>query len=211
MMNTAMPRTDLKRELKALYNPSADEVAIVDVPPLNFVMIDGAGNPNTAAEYQEALQALYAVAYAVKFKLKKSDPALDFPVMPLEGLWWAEDMAAFDVTGNKDDWLWTMMIAMPDHVSAGLVEEAKRETARKKDLPALDKLRLGRYDEGSVAQIMHLGPYSAEGPTVARLHGFIQENGYAIRGKHHEIYLGDPRRSAPDKLRTIIRQPINRT
>lgn len=202
-----MTKINLKRELKHLYGASAREVAFVDVPPMQYLMIDGAGDPNTSPVYQAAVEALYAVAYGVKFAVKKADPAQDYGVMPLEGLWWAEDMAAFSVE-RKGDWLWTMMIMQPEWVTAEVVEQAAAEAGRKKDLPALPDLRFGPYAEGLSAQIMHIGPYSAEGPTVARLHAAIDEAGYALRAKHHEIYLGDPRRSAPDKLKTIIRQPV---
>ncbi|HOA25424.1 MAG TPA: GyrI-like domain-containing protein [Aggregatilineales bacterium] len=204
-----MAKIDLKRELKHLYAPSAKEVAFVEVPPMQYLMVDGAGDPNTAPAYEEAVEALYAVAYAVKFAVKKADPARDYAVMPLEGLWWAEDMTAFNAE-RKGDWLWTMMIMQPEWVTAAIVEQAVAEAGRKKDLPALPKLRFETYDEGYSAQIMHIGPYSAEGPTIARLHAAIEEAGCALRGKHHEIYLGDPRRTAPEKLKTIIRQPVSR-
>jgi hypothetical protein len=202
-----MAKLDLKKELKHLYQPSAKKVAVVDVPEMNFLMIDGRGDPNTAQEYQEALEALYAVSYALKFMIKKRDPQMDYVVPPLEGLWWAEDMDAFTM-GTKDDWEWTAMILQPEAVTRELVDEALQEVAQKKDLPALPRIRFESYHEGLAVQIMHIGPYSEEGPTIEKLHAFAQEDGYELRGKHHEIYLSDPRRTAPDKLKTVIRQPV---
>lgn len=202
-----MTKLDLKKELKHLYNPSAKEVTVEEVPTFNFLMIDGHGDPNTAPEYTAAVETLYALAYALKFKVKKSKGGADYAVMPLEGLWWVEDMTQFDIN-NKGAWDWTMMILQPKFVTAALVAETLPEVGQKKKLPALSRVRFEPYAEGWAAQIMHLGPYSAEGPTVARLHAFIQQNGHALSGKHHEIYLGDPRKTAPEKLRTVIRQPF---
>jgi len=204
-----MPRLDLMRELKPLYSPPRDRFVVVELPPLQYLMIDGHGDPNTAMEYAEALEALYSLAYTLKFQVKRdSGGEVDFGVMPLEGLWWAEDMASFSA-GNKDAWSWTMMILQPEVVTPEAVERARAEAARKKNLPSLGRVRLETYEEGLAAQIMHVGPFSAEAPTIARLHGeFIPANGYAPAGKHHEIYLSDPRRTAPEKLKTVLRQPI---
>lgn len=201
-----MAGISLKKELKYLYGAKAGRVEFVDVPSMNYLMIDGTGDPNTASAYSQAVEALYGVSYAVKFAVKKRDPELDYTVMPLEGLWWAEDMAQFSVE-RKGDWLWTMLILQPEWVSAELVQQAIAETGRKKDLPALSRLRFEMYHEGLAAQILHVGPYSAEGPTVQALHHAIASEGFVLSGKHHEIYLGDPRRAAPEKLKTIIRQP----
>jgi hypothetical protein len=178
---------------------------LVEVPPLRFLCLDGHGDPNTSASYAAAVQALYAVAYAAKFAVRRAGGE-DFKVAPLEGLWWAADLRAFG-TGRKSDWDWTMMIRQPDSVTAELVERLTAEVAARKSLPAARKLRLDRLEEGRAAQVLHLGPYADEGPTIAALHAFIHEQGFSLRGKHHEIYLGDPRRTAPEKLRTIIRQP----
>jgi hypothetical protein len=199
-------KIDLKSELKPLYTASAKGAALVEVPSLSFLQIDGSGDPNTSTDYRDAIEALYATAYTLKFTLKKGGGP-DYAVMPLEGLWWSEDQTDFSL-GNKDAWQWTMMILQPDAVTAGLFDEAVQAVAKKKGLPALDRMRLRRHEEGLCAQILHQGPYSAEGPTIARLHAFILESGYRLRGKHHEIYLGDPRRSAPEKLKTIVRQPV---
>ncbi len=199
-------RLDLKKQLKHLYAPSAKEIGIVDVPAMRFLMVDGAGNPNTSQAFQEATEALYAVSYACKFAIKRQE-GIDYPVMALEGLWWAEDMSAY-TGGAKDDWLWRLMIMQPEPVTEEHVAGAIDEVNRKKGLPALAAMRFEAFHEGLSAQIMHLGPYDAEAPTVARLHAFIEEHGYALRGLHHEIYVGDPRRSAPEKLRTVLRQPV---
>lgn len=201
-----MTKTDFKKELKHLYNPSAKEVVIVDVPKVNFLMIDGAGDPNTAQEFRDAIEALYAVSYALKFMIKR-EKQIDYIVMPLEGLWWVDDMTQFSME-NKDIWKWTQMIMQPEFVTKDLVEKALEQAEKKKNPPALSKIRFESLHEGLSAQIMHIGPYSAEGPTIEKLHNFIRENGYEPRGKHHEIYLSDPRKSAPEKMRTVIRQPM---
>ncbi len=204
-----MAKIDLKKELKHLYKPSKAKFTIVDVPEMNFLMIDGHGDPNTASEYQQVVEALYAVAYAVKFALKENPETDDYVVPPLEGLWWVEDMAEFGLE-DKGAWDWTMMIMQPGWVTPEIVEAAKEKAAAKKDLPALPKMRFAPYHEGLSAQIMYVGPYADEGPTIARLHDFAHEQGHELRGKHHEIYLSDPRRTAPEKLKTVIRQPIGK-
>ena len=187
-----------------LYRASATP-RLVRVPLLRFLCIDGSGDPNTAPAFETAVQALYSVSYTMKFAVKKAGGP-QFKVAPLEGLWWAEDMSTF-TTGDKSAWDWTLMIHQPDAVTDELVERAAAEVAEKKSLPAAQQLRMEPFEEGAAAQVMHLGPYSSEGPTIARLHDYIREQGFALAGKHHEIYLGDPRRAAPEKLRTIIRQP----
>ncbi len=204
-----MPTTkvDFKREYKELYTAPREPV-LVDVPELAFLMIDGHGDPNTAAEYSQAIEALFTVAYTLKFAIKRAGDGFDYGVMPLEGLWWASDMSSF-ATVEKSDWEWTAMIMQPDEVTDELVQRALGEAVAKRPLPAAAKLRLERFHEGPSAQVMHVGPYAAEGPTIERLHAFIAERGLALRGKHHEIYLGDPRRSAPEKLKTVIRQPVS--
>jgi hypothetical protein len=174
---------------------------------MNFLMINGEGDPNTSDDYRGAIEALFTVSYAVKFMIKKGPAAIDYGVMPLEGLWWTDDMADFS-RDNKDIWQWTAMIMQPECVTADLLEEAKAQAARKKDLRSAPKLRFESFVEGQAAQILHVGPYAEEGPTIARLHDFIAEEGLSRAGRHHEIYLGDPRRTAPAKLKTIIRQPV---
>ena len=203
-----MQKLDLKKTLKPYYD-AKPAPTFVEVPAMNFLMVDGAGNPNTSADYAEVLQALYSVAYTLKFKVKK-EMAIDYPVMALEGLWWGEDMNLFSAE-KKDDWLWTMMISTPDVITLELVETAKTEAGRKKPLAVLPRLRFESFTEGLSAQLMHIGPYSAETENIRRLHDFIHANGYAFDGKtqkHHEIYLSDPRRSKPEKMKTIIRQPV---
>jgi len=201
---------DLVKQLKPLYAPSAKHAAIVEVPGLAFLMIDGRGDPSSSEVYQDALAALYGVAYTLKFALKKEAPERDFKVAPLEGLWWADTEApSMDaLRADRDSWNWTMMIAVPDGVTAAEVTAAAEAAARRRPLPAADRIRLERFEEGLAAQIMHVGPYSAEAPTIAALHAFVEEQGYALRGRHHEIYLGDPQRAAPERLKTVIRHPV---
>lgn len=203
-----MSKFDLKKEMSEFYSPPKGKFTIVDVPPINFIMGDGAGNPNHNPQFQQITEALYGMAYTIKFKSKALGN--DFVVAPLEGLWWAEDMDVFTLE-RKDDWLWTLVMALPNWVTSELVAEAHQEVARKKDLPALSQLRFETYHEGLAVQSMYLGAYADEGPTIAALHQFAKEQGYALRGKHHEIYLGDPRRTAPEKLKTVIRQPIQKS
>jgi len=201
-------KIDLRKELKQLYNPPAKEVVLVEVPDMNFLMFDGSGDPNTAQEYQDALNVLYNVSYTLKFLIKK-EMSIDYPVMALEGLWWTNNVLEFSMD-NKDVWQWTSMIMQPGCVTAELVTRVCEELKRKKDLPALSKLRFEHFHEDVSAQIMHIRPYAAEKPTIEKLHAFIHAHGYEFNGKHHEIYLGDPRRSAPEKLKTVLRQPVKR-
>ena len=201
-----MPKIDLKKTYKHLYGPKAGAVAEVDVPALRFLMIDGAGDPNTTPAYTAAVEALFSVAYMAKFMLKKSAQAIDYAVMPLEGLWWADDPSAF-ATNDRSQWRWTMMILQPDFVSPAVIDAAIAAARKKKPNPSLERLRLETFAEGRCAQTLHIGPFSQEGPTVQRVHDFIQARG-ALRGKHHEIYLSDIRRAAPAKWKTVIRQPI---
>lgn len=203
----AAAKIDLRQELKHLYRPSARAISVVDVPALNFLMVDGAGDPNSAQAYKDAIEALYSVAYTLKFSRKHAGKAPDFSVMPLEGLWWADDMGDF-TRGDKSRWKWTAMMALPDFATARDVAETKRQAAAKKELPALAALRLERFQEGPAAQILYTGPFADEGPTIAGIHQFIADSGKTLRGRHHEIYLSDPRRTAPEKLKTIIRQPF---
>ncbi len=204
----AFTKIDLRKELKQLYNPPAKEVALVEVPDMTYLMVDGSGNPNTSQEYQDALNTLYNVSYTLKFLIKK-ELSIDYPVMALEGLWWTNNMLEFSMD-NKDIWHWTSMIMQPECVTAELVARVCEELRQKKDLPALSKLRIERFHEGLSAQIMHIGPYAAEKPTIEKLHAYIKEHGYEFNGKHHEIYLSDPRRAAPEKMKTVVRQPVKR-
>lgn len=200
-----MAKRDFKKELKHLYQPSKERFSVVEVPPMNFLMIDGYGDPNKSQDFQIGLEALYGMAFTIKFALKPQ--GIEFVVPPSEGLWWMEDMSEFSQE-TKDRWKWTLMIMQPDDVSLELVEEARIDLARKKNPAELSKLRYERYIEGLAVQIMYIGAYADEGPTIARMHEYMRENGYDFNGKHHEIYLGDPRRTAPEKLKTVIRQPV---
>ena len=204
-----MTKIDFRKQHRDLYQPPAKEFTVVDVPPMQFLMVDGHGDPNTAAEYQDAIEALYAVAYKVKFASKKGLEQ-DYVVPPLEGLWWAEDMEAF-TRRDKSAWDWTMMILQPEWIPGAMVAAAVRQVASSKSLPALPKLRLEAYHEGLSVQILHVGSYDDEGPVLQRMHQqFIPESGFQSAGKHHEIYLSDARRVAPEKLRTVLRQPVTR-
>ncbi len=201
-----MNKIDLRKELKNLYN-STSEVEVVDVPAMNFLKVDGSGDPNKSKQYQDAIEALFSLSYTLKFMIKKSKQSIDYAVMPLEGLWWNDNPDQFSME-NKDVWSWTSMIMQPTYVSEASIKEAVEHVRKKKDLVALPKLRFEPYQEGLSAQIMHIGPYTNEKPTIERLHNFINENGYRFNGKHHEIYLNDLRKTKPEKLKTLIRQPI---
>lgn len=203
-----MSKIDFKKEFKHLYNPSAKSPSFVEVPGMNFLMIDGEGNPNTSKQFADAVETLYSLAYTLKFMLKSSDSSEnDYVVPPLEGLWWMDDMNLFSEE-NKDLWKWTMMIMQPEFILKEHIGNALKQVKAKKNPPALDKVRFERYVEGCAAQVMYFGPYSDEGPTIKNLHSFIHDNGYKRCEKHHEIYLSDPRKTTPEKLKTIIRQPV---
>jgi hypothetical protein len=205
-----MQTSDIKKERKGLYAPKRGNFEIVDVPELGFLMIDGHGDPNTSAGYREAVEALYTASYAVRAAAKTRLGKVH-TVAPLEGLWSAADWNAFR-TRDKSAWDWTMMIAQPDWITRELVDEALAAVARKKPLPALGLIRFERYAEGRSAQILHVGSYDDEGPTLQRLHAeFLPANGLLPTGRHHEIYLSDPRRTEPSKLRTVLRQPVTAT
>lgn len=198
-------KIDLKKQLKAFYQASDKQVRVVDVPPFNYLMIDGMGDPNTSTEFARAVETLYALSYTIKFHVKKTQE-IDYTVMPLEGLWWADDMAVF-ATGDRAQWRWTLMIMQPDFVPPSAVEAAVAKVANDKAHLDVAKARFEQFAEGRSAQILHVGPFSAEGPTIERLHAFINERS-RLRGRHHEIYLSDFRRTEPSRWRTIIRQPM---
>jgi hypothetical protein len=202
-----MRTIDLKKALKAYYSAPVAKPLFVDVPSMNCLRVAGQGDPN-GQEFQEAVGSLYSVAYTMKFAFKK-DKAVDYPVMALEGLWCADDPADF-LNDKRDNWKWTLFIVLPDIVTKKDVERAVEAVKKKAKFPRFPEVRFEKFAEGRAAQVMHVGPYSAEGPTIERLHRFVEEQGYVLRGRHHEIYLGDPRRSAPEKLRTIIRHPVER-
>jgi hypothetical protein len=207
-----MEKLDLKKDLKYLYAPSARKIEVVKVPIMKFVMIDGAIEPGlgpgTSPLFQENMTALYGAAYTLKFmaKLREEDP-VDYPVMALEGLWWVED-GHFDIK-IKDNWFYTVMIMQPDLVTPGMFTDALAQLRKKKGAqPGFARLRLESFEEGLCVQTMHIGPYDTEPATVARMDAFAAENGYTMRGKHHEIYMGNPLRADPAKLKTVLRHPI---
>jgi hypothetical protein len=213
-----MEKLDLKKDLKYLYLPSATKVELVDVPAMSFVMVDGAIEPDlspgTSPLYRENILAVYAAAFTLKFmaKLRRENP-VDYPVMAMEGLWWIED-GIFDIR-KAGNWKYTAMMMQPDLVTPEMFGAALAQMrAKKGDQPAFARLRLERFREGLCVQIMHVGPYATEPATVDRMQTFMQENGLqdlvGLGGKHHEIYLGDPRRSAPERLRTVLRHPVRK-
>ncbi len=213
-----MKTLDLKKQFKSLYLPSAKKVEVIQVPCLQFAMIDGAiekgSEPGRSPSFAEATQALYGIAYTLKFMLKKRKTnAIDYPVMALEGLWWVED-GIFDIT-IKDNWFFTLMIMQPEVITKELFDEGLEQVRRKRgDAAALSKLRLVNFEEGLCVQTMHIGPYATEPATIERMRSFAEENGYrdcvGLGGKHHEIYLGDPRKADPVKLKTVLRHPVVR-
>ncbi len=202
-----MEKIDYKKELKHLYRSSAKKVEVVEVPKMNFLMIDGDGGPNHPT-FQNAIEVLFPLSYTLKFMIKKSDIGIDYGVLPLEGLWWADDMSSF-IKDKKDDWKWTLMIMQPELVKKEMVVKAIEEVRKKKNPVALPLVRFESFSEREVAQIMHIGPFSEEGPTVEKVHTFIENSSKQLSGKHHEIYLSDIRRTAPARLKTIIRQPMS--
>jgi len=202
-----MEKIDFKKKLKHLYQPSTKESEQIDVPMMNYLMVDGVGDPNTSKAFTEAVEVLFSLSYTLKFMVKKGALAIDYGVMPLEGLWWADDMSTFG-SGDKSKWKWTLMIMQPEFISNGMVDAAIAEVKKKKNPAAVDKVRFEALSEGSAVQIMHIGPFSEEGPDIERLHQFIESRGHKLVGKHHEIYLSDIRKTAPSKWKTVIRQPM---
>lgn len=206
MVTQQLTKVDLRGQLKWLYQPSARVPVEVEVPPMYFLMIDGTGDPN-AAPFAEAVAALYSFAYTLKFQVRNGPQAIDYPVMPLEGLWWMGDGTQFNAA-RRGNWHWTAMIMQPEYVTAELIEPTRAEVTRKKGLAAIDRVRYERFDEGLAAQIMHRGPFADEPATLAKLHDFITGRGHRLRGKHHEIYLNNPLQTAPERLKTVLRQPF---
>ena len=207
--STAGKKTDLKKTLGPLYLCPSDQVTDVDVPSANFLMIDGVGDPITAPAYVKAVEALFTLSYQLKFCLKKGPWALDYTVMPLEGLWWSEDLSKFEA-GAKEDWQWTMMIRQPPEIDDAVLDAVRVAVRKKKPSIDVDGVRFETFVEGPCVQILHVGPFSTEGPTVKRLHDSLLSCGRNLSGKHHEIYLSDARKAAPEKWRTILRQPFRR-
>ncbi len=206
-----MTKIDLKKAFADLYNMPAGKMKFVKAPELHYLMVDGTGDPNHSQTFTEAVEALYSLSYTLKFMVKKGPDSVDYGVMPLEGLWWTDDMNGFSMD-DKNAWKWTLMILQPEFITAAQVQQAFAQVQKKKgdSLPALAKVRFESMKEGDCAQILHIGPYDAEPPNIIKLHEFIRANGYELHGKHREIYLSDMRRTAPDKLKTIIRQPVRK-
>ena len=208
-----MHKLDLRKQYKHLYKPSAKKIEVVDVPPLQFAMVDGTIPPNErpgeSADFQEAVAALYGISYMLKFMVKKrADNPIDYPVMTLEGLWSAAS-GRYDPAA-RDTWLYTVMIMQPDVITPALFEEARAALLKKKPGPGSARLRLETFHEGPSIQVMHLGPYATEPETVARMDAFAEENGYALHGRHHEIYISDPFKTAPEKMKTVLRHPVEK-
>jgi len=209
-----MIKMDLRKELNKFYNPSAKEVELLEIPEFKFAMIDGdieeGKEPGNSPSFQEAMETLYGVSYTLKFSIKqrKQDP-IDYPVMALEGLWWIEQ-GDFDIT-IKDNWKYTLLLMQPEFITIDQFQEAIEKLRKKRgDLAIFSKIRFESFHEGLCMQIMHIGPYANEMETVEKMKVYMHENRYHLRGKHHEIYLGDPRRSKPEKLKTILRYPIEK-
>ena len=205
-----MAKIDFKKQLKELYSAKADKIAIVTVPPMNFLTVDGVGDPNTSQDFQDAMGILYATAYTMKFALKADQPEgyFEFVIPPLEGLWWM-DPGPFDA-GARDKWQWRMMIMQPDFITDKIVDNTRQTLKEKKPELTLEKLNYRRIDEGLSIQTLHMGPYDTVGLTVKKILDFAEDNAFQPHQKCHEIYLSDPRRVAPEKLKTIIRHPVQK-
>ena len=202
-----MSKIDFRQQSRHLYAPSAKEFAIVDVPAMRYLMIDGRGDPNTSEAYREAIEALYPVSYTLKFA-SKQELGRDYVVPPLEALWWAQDMSAF-ASRAKDQWYWTAMIMVPEWIQPAQISAAVDAVRARKNPPALALLRHEILHEGRSVQVLHIGSYDEEGPTLSRLHHeYLPKNALTFNGKHHEIYLSDPRKTPASKLKTILRQPV---
>lgn len=206
-----MEKLDLRKQFRHLYQPSAKKVELVEVPTLRFALIDGeiepGASPATSPAFHQAMEALYGISYTLKFmsKLRQENP-IDYTVMALEALWWTET-GEYDLT-QPEGWKWAAMMMQPEHITVEMFQEALNQLRKKKPSPALDLLRLESFTEGLCIQIMHIGPYKTEPVTLAKMDAFAVEHGYRMRGKHHEIYLGNPMRAAKEKLKTILRHPV---
>lgn len=208
-----MEKLDLKKQYKQLYKPSAKQVVVVEVPEFQFVQVDGQIEPGIpvaeAPDYRNSLEVLYGLSYGLKFmsKQREVDP-IDYTVMALEGLWWAHGSdESFDID-REQTWFFTSMMMQPDHITEEMYQQALDDLKQKKDNPLIDQARFVRFEEGLCMQIMHIGPYADEPATVAKMEAFAEEHGYRHRGRHHEIYLGNPLRAKPENLKTVLRHPI---
>ena len=206
-------KVDWKKKWKHLYKPPTGKVVLVEVPEIQYLMVEGHGDPNISQEYKDTFGIIYPVAYTLKFMSKGKGK--DYVVMPPEALWWADDMNDF-LTGNKDNWNWLSIMMIPNNITEEMFNEAVEQVRTKKadELPpTFSKLRFEKYNEGKAAQIMHIGPFSEEHENIMKIHQFIKEQGGSFDGKvwgqyHHEIYLSDPRRAKPERMKTVIRQPF---
>lgn len=203
-----MQKLDLKKDLKHLYDPSPKKPVIIEVPKMNFLMLDGEGDPNTSQMFQDAIQTLFPLSYTLKFKVKK-ELEIDYPVMALEGLWWGTPKGLTKFTSDdKANWFWTLMMMQPDIITEDMVKDSIETVRKKKDPPLLNEVRFESFEEGLVVQQMHIGPFDDEWKTVEPMHVWVEEQGYKLVNKHHEIYLSDMRRTPPEKLKTVLRHPI---
>lgn len=202
-----MEKRDFKKELP-FYKARVNRPEMVMVPAMNYLVVDGMGDPNTSEQFKDAVETLYSVANTLKFSIKKGADGIDYGVLPLEALWWAADMDDF-MTANKNKWKWTAMIMQPDFVTSDLFADALSSVRQKKKVYALADIRFERFEEGLCGQILHQGQFDTERPTIETLHQFLAGKEYALTGKHHQIYLSDFRKTAPEKLKTIIRQPVH--
>lgn len=199
-------KLDLRKQLGKLYAPSAKEPSLVVAPRLQILAIDGAGDPNGSATWESAMNTLYGLSYTLKFALKKE--GVDYGVMPLEGFWWLAEGGVYDPAAPRDNWRWRVFIVQPDFIAATHVDAARAALAAKKPDARTDDLFFTSIEEGLVAQLLHVGPYADEPPNIERLHRFIAEQGYTPRGDHHEVYLSDPSRTEPAKMKTILRHAV---
>ncbi len=204
-----MEKIDFKKDFKTLYNAPAKGFAFVDVPALKYLMIDGMGDPNTVPAFQVSIETLFSVAFTMKFSAKKAGVGPEYTVPPLSGLWWCQGMEGFD-PDKRELWRWTLMMAQPPHIENEMVLSAVSQLAGKGKQGLWEQIRLETLHEGLSVQTLYIGPYCEEAPTIAAMHRFVMENGYSLRGRHHEIYLSDPRRSTPGKLKTILRHPVSK-
>jgi len=209
-----MKTIDLRKQMKDLWNPPVGKVVLVTVPAMPYLVVEGVGNPSTSQAFQEAIQALYSAAYTMKFGARAAGVA-EWKVTPLEALWSTtsgKDVSDADFAADAgEDIAWKALLMQPAVVTAEMLEQAKAEVVRKKkDVPALGQVRLETWAEGLCAQTMYVGPYDGERPTIDMMHTWVAANGYHVRGRHHELYLGDPNRMAPEKLKTILRLPVEK-
>jgi hypothetical protein len=198
-------KRDIKKELKYLYNPNKNFPSVVDVPVFNFLMFDGMGDPSTSPIFQCGIESLFSLSYTIKFMVR-NDIGIDYGVMPLEGLWWMQNDEIFDVN-KRDKWQWTIMIMQPEYVTIEVINKATEKLIKQKKTEYITQIRFEEYNEGKSMQIMHIGPFADEDPNIILIHNEILNSNHQLSGKHHEIYLSDFRKTAPEKLKTILRQP----